>query len=143
MNSVGENLRRIRNEKNITQGELAKLAVISSDYISKLERGLRGNPSIDIIKKFATALNCRVEDLTGKERSEFENIEIKDVVNDLIVTKQLNSNEATIAGLILERLRKENVISENYEFTPNILKLLEEAIRLDTKLNNNIKKDKS
>lgn len=134
MDNVGLNIRKRRTDINISQKELAEKTGLSNDYISKLELGKKDNPSLEVMQKIATALYCSVDELTNKQ--EITEPSVKDVVNELIRTKQANSNEATNAGLILEKLREENLIDENFTFTPKIKDLLEEAIKLDAKLNN-------
>ena len=52
---VGRNVKRIRQEKGLTQEQLAELAGFSQQYISGLEQGRR-NPTIVSIYELATAL---------------------------------------------------------------------------------------
>ena len=60
---LGKNLKRIRNEKGITQEKLEELSGLDRGYISGVERGVR-NPSIKNIEKLARALKISVSDLT-------------------------------------------------------------------------------
>jgi transcriptional regulator with XRE-family HTH domain len=52
---VGRNVKRIRQEKGLTQEQLAELSGFSQQYISGLEQGRR-NPTIVSIYELATAL---------------------------------------------------------------------------------------
>ena len=52
---VGENVRRIRQKKGLTQEHLADISGFSQQYISGLEQGRR-NPTIVSIYELATAL---------------------------------------------------------------------------------------
>ncbi len=52
---VGRNLRRIRQEKSLTQEDLAERSGISQQYISGLERGRR-NPTVLSLFELAAAL---------------------------------------------------------------------------------------
>jgi transcriptional regulator with XRE-family HTH domain len=52
---VGRNVKRIRQEKGVTQEQLAELSGFSQQYISGLEQGRR-NPTIVSIYELATAL---------------------------------------------------------------------------------------
>jgi len=52
---VGWNVKRIRQEKCLTQEELAELSGFSQQYISGLEQGQR-NPTIVSLYELATAL---------------------------------------------------------------------------------------
>lgn len=137
MTIIGDNLKRIRSEREISQIDLSEITGITNAYISKIENGAKKNPSSVILNKLAIALNCSVDDLTNKyDPNNIIESSIKDIVHELIRTKEANSDEATVAGLILEVLRNENKIDENFKFTPKTKELIEEAIKLDVKLNN-------
>jgi transcriptional regulator with XRE-family HTH domain len=58
----GITLRKHREERKMTQEELALKSHISVYYISKLERG-KANPSIELLYKLAKALNLRPSQL--------------------------------------------------------------------------------
>lgn len=58
----GENLRRIRTEKNISQENLAFLSGMDRTYVSGIERGKR-NVSLVNINKIALALNVEIKEL--------------------------------------------------------------------------------
>jgi transcriptional regulator with XRE-family HTH domain len=60
---LGKNLKRIRNEKGVTQEKLQELSGLDRGYISGVERGVR-NPSIRNIERLAKALKVKVSDLT-------------------------------------------------------------------------------
>ncbi|NEZ47696.1 helix-turn-helix transcriptional regulator [Clostridium niameyense] len=49
------NLKKIREEKNISQSKLAILAGISRSYVSEIEAGKK-TPSLDMLEKIAEAL---------------------------------------------------------------------------------------
>jgi len=53
---VGRNVKRIRQEKGLTQEQLADLSGFSQQYISGLEQGRR-NPTVVSLYEFATALS--------------------------------------------------------------------------------------
>ena len=52
---VGRNVKRLRQEKGLTQEQLAELSDFSQQYISGLEQGRR-NPTIVTIYELATVL---------------------------------------------------------------------------------------
>ena len=60
--AFGENLRRIRMEKKISQETLAFLSGIDRTYVSGIERGKR-NVSLVNIKRIAMALNVDIKEL--------------------------------------------------------------------------------
>lgn len=62
MTSFGENLKRIRTDKNISQGELAKLVNMHATHISRYERSVT-TPSVEVLKKISEALDVTIDEL--------------------------------------------------------------------------------
>lgn len=60
---VGENIRRIREEKGISQTELGKQCAVSPSMICQIERGTKV-PTLPLSVDIAKALNCELKDLT-------------------------------------------------------------------------------
>ena len=58
----GENFRRIRKNKNLTQDVVAERAGMSPSYISEVENGM-ANPKLSTAEKLATGLDVEVFDL--------------------------------------------------------------------------------
>jgi transcriptional regulator with XRE-family HTH domain len=77
MISFGSNLKRIRTEKLLSQGDLAELIGIHSTHISRYERDLT-QPTLDVIKKISTALNVDTDTLIYGDEQEQTNNKIKD-----------------------------------------------------------------
>lgn len=59
---IGQNLRKIRERKNVTQEQLALDAGLNRAYIGYIERGER-NPSTETLVKIAKALKVSPKDL--------------------------------------------------------------------------------
>ena len=55
---VGRNLRRLRDERGLSQEELAFEAELHRTYISGVERGVR-NPTIEVLAKIAVGLGVQ------------------------------------------------------------------------------------
>ena len=53
-------IRELREQRDLTQEELAKRAKITRSHLSLLEAGHRKNPSLDILKRLARALGVPV-----------------------------------------------------------------------------------
>lgn len=66
MSIIGKNIKKLREQKAISQDRLSKLANISLNTISKLELEESPNPTIDTLSKIAKALEVRVDDLIQK-----------------------------------------------------------------------------
>ncbi len=63
MSTIGKNIKKLREQKGISQDRLSKLADISSNTIAKLELDDSPNPTIETLLKIAKALDVKVEDL--------------------------------------------------------------------------------
>lgn len=64
--TVGENIRRIRKERGLTQKQLGEMVGVSEAYIRAYESGRR-NPKQQSLEAIATALHVNVEALTGAD----------------------------------------------------------------------------
>jgi transcriptional regulator with XRE-family HTH domain len=62
-NSVSKNIRRIRQEKGMSQDRLSKKADLALNTIVKVETGENPNPTVETLKKIAKALDIPVGDL--------------------------------------------------------------------------------
>lgn len=145
MNTIGENIKKIRKNLKITQEDLAKAINLTADYISKLETGKRGNPSMDVLEKMASALNCSKFDLIGENNIEdYKELTIAKVLKETYLNSNKDdTNKLTSQSLtdtLVRRLIQEGIIDKDGNISSSNLRLLEEAIKLDAKLNNNLKK---
>ena len=59
---LGLNLKRIRNKKGISQGDIARDLEVSRGFISTIENG-KTNPTLATIAKLAKAVGVSVNDL--------------------------------------------------------------------------------
>ena len=59
---LGKNLRRIRTEKGISQGDIVRALGMGRGFVSNIENG-KGNPTLTTIAKLAKALSVPLEDL--------------------------------------------------------------------------------
>ena len=86
---IGNNIKRIRMKKNITQKELgARLGGITQQQIGQWENGNK-NPKLETMQKIATALEVSLSDIIGIE--EFNKIietksRIKHQIDNGIIT---------------------------------------------------------
>lgn len=59
---LGSNIREIRQQKHLTQEEVAYKAKLDYSYINQIENGKR-NPSMDAVERIAKALGVKTKDL--------------------------------------------------------------------------------
>lgn len=58
--TFGQNLHRLRKERNWTLAQLSQRSGLSISHISSLERGTRTKPSMEVVTKLANALQVPV-----------------------------------------------------------------------------------
>jgi transcriptional regulator with XRE-family HTH domain len=58
----GRRLRQLRHERGLSQADLAELADVTPEYVSRIERG-RVGPSMDVIATLAQVLGVEPRDL--------------------------------------------------------------------------------
>ena len=99
--TIGERLRRVREERRLTQHEIASPGV-SAQYISKLERGQR-NASMKALRKLAAALGVTAQYLeTG---TDLVDAEIRDFwLNDAELALRLGEDLAGVEQTMIQVL---------------------------------------
>lgn len=60
---LSKNLKKLREQKRLSQDRLAKLADVANNTIIKIEQGENINPTLETLKKMAKALEVSVDDL--------------------------------------------------------------------------------
>ena len=64
---IGDRVKRIRLERNLSMSELAEKAGVAKSYLSSLERNLQNNPSIQFLDKISAVLKVPVDSLLHDE----------------------------------------------------------------------------
>jgi transcriptional regulator with XRE-family HTH domain len=62
---VKRKIKRLREERKMSQLELAKTSGVAQGYISALEAGTKVNPGLDVLSKLAKALGVPLTELLG------------------------------------------------------------------------------
>lgn len=99
--SFGERMKQIRQNKGMTQNQLAVKANISRVAIGNYERGDR-QPNIDITKKIADALGVPVADLAGWSAFDDQYPHLADEVKLLDLAKKIDENTFQLNELFLQ-----------------------------------------
>lgn len=60
---LGENIKKYRKKKELSQDKLAKLADITLTTLVKIETGSNINPTIKTLKKISDALQVSIDEL--------------------------------------------------------------------------------
>ena len=70
--SLAENVKYYQELKNMTTAEFASAANLPADTINKIRAGATQNPSMDTLKRMATALGCSIDDLAGLPKPDMD-----------------------------------------------------------------------
>ena len=105
--AFGEYLRRLRKNKKLTIRQLDTYSGVSNSYISQMERGERGIPSPEILKKLSKPLGVDYEELMrvagyideNKEESEYalSEDEFSSIVREIEEEYKVNLHDNPIA----------------------------------------------
>ncbi|MGZ4134516.1 MAG: helix-turn-helix domain-containing protein [Tumebacillaceae bacterium] len=68
MSELGQRIRQARQSRNVTGAQLAEKIGVSANYISELERGIKKNPSMNVISGMAEVLGYPVDYFFGVTR---------------------------------------------------------------------------
>lgn len=73
---IGDNIKRLRQLKGLSINALARLCKTSPGYLSDIEKGHKGQPSMNMLEKIAIALEVELTELVkNNDQSEFDQIE--------------------------------------------------------------------
>lgn len=61
------NLKKLRNQKKLSQDKLARLANIPYNTLVKVESGKSNNPTFETLSKLADALDVSIDELAGRK----------------------------------------------------------------------------
>ena len=103
MISFGENLKRIRTDKKLSQGDLAKKVGMHATHISRYERDLT-SPAIDALKKLAEQLEVSVDVLVyGPENTRAEqNLSDQELLSLFKKVQALEENDLNCVKSLLQ-----------------------------------------
>ena len=119
---IGDNIKRIRMMRNMTQGELADAIHVKRQTVSSWEVN-RTEPNMGVIELLADALNCRKSDIIGEQ----------DVAADVHTSGQpnwyTNPETAAIAQRLFESPETRVLFDAAQDSTPENLLLAADLLR--------------
>ncbi len=92
---VGENLKRLRSEKNVTQDAVAEYLGVTYQAVSRWENGL-AYPDIEFLPELARFFEVSLEELLGTESNEDR---IRDIVSECYELNENNNKPAALSKL--------------------------------------------
>nr|WP_286168704.1 helix-turn-helix domain-containing protein [Roseburia sp. 1XD42-34] len=66
---IGDRIKKLRKDKNMSISELAEKAGVAKSYLSSIERGIQKNPSIQFMEKISYVLGTSINELLREDRS--------------------------------------------------------------------------
>ena len=63
---LSANIKKLRKQYHLSQEELAKKAGITYSTLIKIESGLNKNPTLETLKKIASAFKIKIDELVNK-----------------------------------------------------------------------------
>ncbi len=110
---IGLQIARLRNEREITQEELAQSIDVTPETISRLERGI-AIPSLKTIEKISTALHTTLKDLFYFEYTQKPKRSTVESESSKLITylKTRKADDIKMSYRILKNIFKE--IDKNY-----------------------------
>ncbi|HHW01671.1 MAG TPA: helix-turn-helix transcriptional regulator [Thermoanaerobacterales bacterium] len=122
---LGEKLKKIRTEKNLSLRELGKLAHISHSFIADIESG-RSNPSLSTLEAIAKALGVPVNYFLSDKDDQLDTPSTADKITDSV------SDDPELAQFWNELKEREDLkllFKQIREMTPNDVKKIIRVIK--------------
>lgn len=95
--AIGDNLRRLRVNKGLTQGELSSMTGVKLGQISKIERN-EADPKVSTIYKLMASLDCSADSVfMDKEKTGLKGV-MKEALED--ASKLPESDQKTLLTII-------------------------------------------
>ena len=83
--SFAENLKQLRNEKQLSQEELAEMLDVSRQAVSKWEQGI-GYPEVETLLLLSSKLNVSLDSLMTTKIAQESNVESKNGIGTITIT---------------------------------------------------------
>jgi XRE family transcriptional regulator of biofilm formation len=84
--SLATNLKTLRISKNLSQMELAEMTGLDRSYISKIERNVVKNVSLEVLTRISAKLGCTITELLGNAGEKASGKIHIDVMSEIIET---------------------------------------------------------
>ena len=99
--SIGNRIRELRNQKHLSQEQLALSAEITTAYLGQIERNEK-NPTVAVVAKLCEALGIELSDFFSK--NEIPQNELDSLT--LQIVYQVKNEDDEVKQLILQRIKQ-------------------------------------
>ena len=124
MTPFGQKIREMRTEKAVTLTEMAKSLQVSAAYLSALEHGKRGKPSLVMLHQI-----CQYFNIIWEDADEIQNLARLSAPRVVVDTGGLTPEATEFANLVAEHIGT---------FTENEIELLLDYLKRKIQLNKDI-----
>ena len=111
--SFAENLKQLRNEKQLSQEELAEMLDVSRQAVSKWEQGI-GYPEVEKLLLLASRLNISLDSLMATEITQEPNAQKQNVVGTITITSPIERVIATCHKVVSSQKMTGGKMSPQY-----------------------------
>ena len=106
--SIGDNIKKWREHRNLKQSELAEMLGVSDKTVSSWEIN-RTEPKMGMVEKISSALHCKKTDIIGIDNVSDEpyylNEETREIAQEVFENPELRSLFHVARGIPPERLK--------------------------------------
>lgn len=106
LEKLGERIRKLRSDKNMSQEELAFLCGTNPAHIGRIERAIN-NTSLEVVNRIASALGITVSELLDFEHEPVLPIEDENILRVIAMMKAMPEEERAVVCRVVQALRKE------------------------------------
>jgi transcriptional regulator with XRE-family HTH domain len=124
MTPFGQRIREMRAEKGVTLTEMAKSLQVSAAYLSALEHGKRGKPSLVMLHQI-----CQYFNIIWEDADELQHLARLSAPRVVVDTSGLTPDATEFANLVSEHIGT---------FTENEIESLLDYLKLKIQLNKDI-----
>ena len=106
--SIGDNIKKWREHRNLKQSELAEMLGVSDKTVSSWEIN-RTEPKMGMVEKISSALHCKKTDIIGiddvSDEPYYLNDETREIAQEVFENPELRSLFHVARGIPPERLK--------------------------------------
>ena len=113
--TLGQKIKKFRNEKHLTQKDLADQLNVSFQTVSKWEND-ENEPDIYTLKELSKIFNCSLDCLLSNEEENKDISELKEEPKEVPVIKEtivIHQNEAHVCAKCGEDIPEDDLVSED------------------------------
>lgn len=125
-NGIGEKIRELRKEQNLSLDQLAQQSKVSKAYLSQMENGESDRPSAEILYRIATALGTSIASLLGKTMSADTNdVEIPKSLEQAALTFNIPKEFINRLAVLSMRDGKKDYSKDDWNYLYETIKRIE------------------